>query len=182
MRLRTISVAVLVAFLIAIPMVQAFDWSAPYNNLSSGYRVTTDRHGEEVMLGDPVTAWAGTTNLDIDEVKFRWMSPGGDETIVPVTSFTMGEWEGQPVKEFNNTQWPDAVGDWGVQGVFYDHEDPGNGIGPIPDQPFFTEIRARSFFAIPEVAIGTIAVVLAMFGALGLFAIKKKHISIRTRL
>lgn len=42
--------------------------------------------------------------------------------------------------------------------------------------------RATSFFAIPEVTIGTIAVVVAMFGALGLFAIKKKHISIGMRL
>ncbi len=181
MRLRTISVAVLVAFLIAIPMVQAdFDWSAPYNNLSSGYRVTTDRHGEEVMLGDPVTAWAGTTNLDIEEVKFRWMSPDGSEIIVQVTSFTMGEWEGQPVKEFSNTQWPDVVGDWGVQGVFYTDPPSGQGVGPIPGQPLKTEIRARSFYAVPDVA--TIAAVLAMFGALGLFALRKKRTSITTPL
>jgi len=169
-------VGLLASFIVAIPIVHAdFDWSASYNNLSSGYRVTTDRHGEEVMLGKAVTAWAGTTNLDIDEVKFRWMSPDGNEIIVPVTSYTMGEWEGQPVKEFSNTQWPNAVGDWGVQGVFYDHEDPGNGRGPIPEQPFFTKIRARSFLVIPEVAMGTLAAMLATFGALGLFVVKKKH-------
>jgi len=86
----------------------------------------------------------------------------------------MGEWNGQDVREFSNTQIPDVVGDWGVQGIFYDGE--GQGRGPIPDQPEKTAIRARSFHAVPEVA--TIAAVLAMFGALGLFAIKKKRTSI----
>jgi len=169
--------------IVAIPLVHAdFDWSAPYNSLSSGYRVTTDRHGEEVVIGEAVTAWAGTTNLDIDEVKFRWMDPDGGETIVNVTSYTMGEWEGQPVKEFSNTTWPFVEGDWGVQGVFYDHENPGNGIGPIPAQPYPVQIRARSFFSVPEVPIGTIIVVVAMFGALGLFALKRRSASIKKHL
>ena len=163
--------------IVAIPLVYAgFDWSAPYNNLSSGYRVTTDKHGEEVMMGDAVTVWAGTTNLGIDEVKFRWMSPDGGEIIVQVTSFTWGDWKGQDVKEFSNTQYPFVTGDWGVQGVFYDYENPGKGIGPIPEQPYFTEIRARSFFVIPEVTMGTIAVVVAMFGAFGLFVLKRKKL------
>ena len=186
MKLRIISVAVLVATLIvAIPMVQAFDWSDPYNSLTSGYRVTTDKHGEEVLIGEPVTAWAGTTNMDIEEVKFRWLKPDGSEFVVVAVSWgdpgtSMGEWNGQDVREFSNTQIPGEVGDWGVQGIFYDGE--GHGRGPIPDQPEKTAIRARSFHAVPEVTIGTIGVVLAMFGALGLFAIKKKRISIRTRL
>ena len=34
-------------------------------------------------------------------------------------------------------------GDWGVQGVFYEHENPGNGRGPIPEQPYFTKIILR---------------------------------------
>lgn len=176
MKLKTLSISILALLVIAVPLVYAdFDWSAPYNNLNSGYRVTTDNHGETVMFGDAVIAWAGTTNLGIDKVTFRWMSPDGDETIVEVTTFTMGEWNSQPVKEFSDTMYPTVNGDWGVQGIFYDNENPGNGVGPIAAQPFFTEIRARSFFVIPEVTMGTIAVIAAMFIALALFALKRKQ-------
>ena len=176
MKMKITCIMMLTLLIIAVPLVYAdFDWSAPYNNLASGYRVTTDNHGETVMWGDAVTAWAGTTNLGIDKVIFRWMSPNGDETVVEVTSFTMGEWNGQPVKEFSDIMYPTVNGDWGVQGLFYDNENPGNGIGPLAAQPFVTEIRARSFFVIPEVTMGTIAVIAAMFVALALFAVKRKN-------
>ena len=186
MKLKILSIALLVTVIVAIPLVQAFDWSASYNSLTSGYRVTTDRHGEEVPLATPVTAWAGTTNMNVDEVKFRWLRPNGSEyVVVAVTTFTMGTWVDShgvthAVREFNNTQTPDVVGDWGVQGIFYGDE--GHGRGPIANQTEPTAIRARSFFSVPEVAIGTIAAVLAMFGALGLFAMKKKRVSIKRHL
>ena len=188
MKLKIISIAVLLAMLIAaIPLVHgAVDWTFPPNNLSSGYRVTTENFPDPVILGDPVIAWAGTTNDQIVEVKFRWNYPegSGEDPIVAVGTY-MGYVDlpdGTRVYQWSNTQYPDAVGDWGIQGVFYTDPPSGQGVGPIPEQPFKTAIRARSFFAIPEVTVGTIAAVLTMFGALGLFAVKKKRISIRPLL
>jgi len=182
-----IGIGILVTMIVAIPLVQgAVDWTLPYNDLSSGYRVTTENFPNPVMIGDPVIAWAGTTNEGIDEVKFRWLPPEGSG-LDPIV--VKGDYEGSVdvpgvglVYQWSNTLYPDVVGDWGVQGVFYDFQNPGKGQGPIPEQPFPVEIRARSFFSVPEVPIGTIAVVVAMFGALGFFALKEKHVSIKKHL
>jgi hypothetical protein len=181
MKLKTLSIAALLTMIFCFtPLVQGVDWALPYNNLSSGYRVTTVPHGEDVPLGAPVTAWAGTTNLEIDRVVFRWNPPEGSglEPIVvdgnpegTVNVPGVGE-----VKQWSNTQTLDVLGAWGVQGLFYDDDNLGNGVGPIKNDPGPT-IRARSAFVIPEVAIGSMMAVAAMFTALGLFAYKKKHTS-----
>mgnify|MGYP001173869223 CR=1 FL=1 len=185
MKLKIISIAVLTMVIVAIPLAHgAVDWTLPPNNLSSGYRVTTENFPDPVLIGDPVIAWAGTLNPNITEVKFRWNPPDGSGLDPIIAIGTAAGYEDVPdvgrVYQWTDTQYPDVVGDWGIQAVFYN--DPDKGVGPIPEQPFFTEIRARSFFAIPEVAIGTIAVILAMFAALGLFALKRRRISIKPRL
>jgi len=186
MRVKSLGLAIaigtLFTLIVAIPLVQgAVDWTLPYNNLSSGYRVTTENFPDPVIIGDPVIAWAGTTNGEIEEVKFRWLPPVGDPIVEVGTYMGSVEVDGiGTVYQWSNTQYPDVEGDWGVQAVFYDAE--GHGQGPIPAQPLKTEIRARSFFAVPEVPIGTIAVVVAMFGALGFFALKRKHVSIKKHL
>jgi len=185
--LGLIGLGVLVTLIVAIPLVRGtVDWTLPYNNLSSGYRVTTENFPDPIMIGDPVIAWAGTTNGGVDEVKFRWLPPEGSglDPIIAVGTFegTVDVPDVGLVYQWSNTMYPDVVGDWGVQGVFYDFEDPGKGQGPIPEQPFPVEIKARSFFAVPEVPMGTIAVAAAMLGALGFFALKGKHVSIKKRL
>lgn len=191
MKLRVISIFVLVAMLVAVlPVVRApiitteADWGQ--TAINSGYGVTTNYHGLEVLVGTEVTAYAGTTDPAFQEgedchVKFRWLYPNGSEFIV-VTGTYLGDevWGDLTIHVFSDTQTPNAVGDWGVQAVFYDAA--GKGLGPIPDQPFPTKIRAQSFFSVPEVPIGTIAVVVAMFGALGFFALRRKHVSIKKHL
>ena len=184
MKLRAIYTAVFVAtLLVSIPWVRAPtgpDWSR--TGINSGYGVTTNYHGIEVPLETEVTAYAGTTNVgDIDHVKFRWLPPDGSDPIV-ITGTHSGSdttWSGGPIEVWTSTYEPDEVGDWGVQAIFYDQE--GHGRGPLPQEGHEKiAIRAQSFYAVPEVA--TIAAILAMFGALGLFAIKKKRPSIRTPL
>jgi hypothetical protein len=177
LKVKTLSIVALLSMIICIiPLAYAVDWTLPYNSLSSGYRVTTDPHGEDIMLGEPVTAWAGTTNMDIDRVVFRWNPPVGSPIVVD------GTYEGPvdvpgvgTVKQWSNTQNLDVMGDWGVQGLFYNDDVTEPGQGPIAEDPGPTSIRARSAFVIPEVAIGSIMAVAAMFTALGLFAYKKKH-------
>lgn len=180
MKTKIIFVGVLlVSLLILLPEVNAYDWSR--TSIKSGYAVTTDWHGVEVPIGEPVTARAGTTDPSIVKVWFRWLLPNDTEAWPPieVTEYTLDTWEGKTVRVFLNTQIPDELGDWGVQGVFYDEG--GHGQGPIPETEEKVAIRAKSFFAVPEVPFGTIAVLIAMFGALGILAIKKKRVSVIRR-
>ena len=149
--------------------------SAQWGAINSGYAVTTDWHGKDVPLGTTITVKAGTTNLDVVEVKFRWLRPNGTEAWdpIPVTSYTEELWEGQIIRVFENARTPDTLGDWGVQAVFYDGG--GNGVGPIPNQPEKIAIRATSFNMIPEIPIvGTAGAVVAMLLGLGLFYKKRQ--------
>lgn len=174
MKLKIVLIATFfVSLLIPTSLVHAYDWSG--TSIDSGYAVTTDWHGVEVPLGTLVTARAGTTNLDVVEVKFRWLKPDKTEAWPPflVTAYTEELWNGQTVRVFINAQTPDELGDWGVQAVFYDGD--GTGVGPIPDQPDKIAIRATSFFAVPEVPFGTIIIALSMFGTLSAFILKKRH-------
>jgi hypothetical protein len=164
--------------------VQA-QWSA----LSSGYAVTTDYHGVDVPPGTEVTAWAGTTNGAIEKARFRWLDPDGNvewdvwiDVFGPITTPDVpldvpqeiidwaNENPGIDVWYAQNAQTLDEIGDWGVQVIFYDSE--GTGHGPFEDK---VGIRATSFNVIPEAPFGTIAILLGMLGALGVFALKKKH-------
>jgi hypothetical protein len=183
-RRKTILIAVFITMLFAIPSVYAaVDWTLPANNLSSGYRVTTENFPNPIMLGEPVIAWAGTTNANIDEVKFRW-NPPEDSDMDPF--YVVGTAEGYVdvpgvgrVYQWSSTYTPtdpdEEMGDWGIQTLFYDEQNEGNGVGPIPEQVGPIRIIARSFHVIPEVAFGTIAIVIAMFGALGVYAARRKR-------
>ena len=187
MRVKSLGVIIAISTLILFASVAyaTFDWSG--TSINSGYAVTTDWHGMEVPLEEEVTAWAGTTNDSIVEVKFRWMKPDGTDWWEYGTYEGSQEWpvgSGQIVYEWTSSVTPidplTDIGDWGVQAVFYNGE--GHGVGPIPEQPGKVAVRARSFFSVPEVPIGTVAVVVAMFGALGFFALKRKNISIKKHL
>ena len=175
-------IVISIAALLSITLVQgAVDWTLPYNNLSSGYRVTTENFPDPVVLGQQVVAWAGTTNSGIDEVKFRWIPPDGsglDPFII------IGTYEGSVVVAGEGTvyQWRSTytptdlaeLGDWGIQALFYDFENPGPGNGPVAEQPSPVRIIARSFHAVPEVPLGAITVLVAMFGAFGIFYLRRK--------
>ncbi len=163
--------ALMLAF---VPNVaRSYDWSK--TPINSGYAVTTDWHGIEVPPGVPVTARAGTTDLSVETVWFRWLRPDGAEawTIEVEWDGTLDTWEGQSVRVFFNSQTPIEAGDWGVQAIFYGED--GHGRGPLELPTEKVAIRARSFFAIPETPWGPLAVMLAMFGALGLFMMKKRR-------
>lgn len=133
--------------------------------------MTTNTHGEEFLLGGTVTATAGTTDLDITEVRFLWKDP--DESVVwdvTVPVVDSGEtWNGEPIYIATDTKSPDSIGDWAVQAFFLDEEGHlrGQGSGIV-------KIRATSFHAVPEVPIGTLATVLSLFAGLGIFALAKR--------
>jgi len=185
-KLRSFLAVVLILSLLVLgsTLVQA-QWSA----LDSGYAVTTDYHGVDVPLGVEVTATAGTTNSGVKKVEFRWLDPYGNEVFGLISVSVFGpyttpnvppgvpqeivDWAlknpGIDVYYAQNTQSPERAGDWAVQAIFYDSG--GRGHGPFEDK---VAIRATSFNVIPE-APSTIVILLGMFGALGVFALKKKQ-------
>lgn len=161
-------------------------WSA----INSGYAVTTNWHGQDVPLGESVTAWAGTTHSEVQKVQFRWIAPD-EETVVwdpwievfgPYTTPAVPDGVPQEIIDWaedhlgvdilyaQNTQTPDLLGDWGVQALFH------AGSGKIKgEDSTIVAIRASSMNTVPEVPFGTIAISLSMFVILGVFAIKRKR-------
>ena len=154
-----------------------FSASAQWSAINSGYAITTDYHGEDVIPGSLVTATVGTTNSNVLNVTFVWMFP--NETIAII--------DAEVVVSSNGTKYPDdetgsliyyaqssfrptVVGDWGVQAWF---NGPGGHLhGPETD---IIAIRATSFNVIPEIPIiGTAGAVTAMLLSLGLYRNKKE--------
>lgn len=149
---------------------------APLSTLGTGYAIDSNYHGIDVPLGTPVTVTAFTLDHRVVQVTFRWHMPNDTvrwEVTVPVSpTGTYGTWNNGTSAEIltaNNTQIPDVVGDWGVQAFFQDSA--GKDKAGLED---VIKTKATSFNAIPEVPYGTIAIFLAMVGALGIFVIKKK--------
>jgi hypothetical protein len=197
LRLKFIVTTIIVTSLLIIGSTNLAhaQWSA----ISSGYGVTTDWHGQDAPIGVSVTATAGTTDMSVDKVEFRWLDPEGnveiainvtvsDAYITPATPADppdnwdlpdeIKEWATDnpdiPVKYAQNFQTLDEVGDWAVQAHFIDTDhNPKSLRGRNTD---IIAIRATSFNVVPEVPYGTIAILLSMFGALGLFAIRRKNL------
>lgn len=190
MKLRFAIAAISLAslFVFASTNIAQAQWPA----ISAGYAVTTNRHGQDVPLGEDVLAIAGTTDSEVETVEFRWLDPGGEE-IWDVTVLVFGpyttpsvpngvpqeieDWaqdnHGIDVWYANNTQTPDVLGDWGVQALFHD---PTGGIKSLRGRNSdIIAIRATSFNTVAEVPLGTIAISLSMFGTLSAFILRKRQ-------
>jgi len=64
-----------------------------------------------------------------------------------------------------------VLGDWGVQAFFRDST--GKDRAGLTN---VINIKATSFNAVPEVPFGTLAILTAMFGAIAIFAVRKKRV------
>jgi hypothetical protein len=167
-----IAYAVMVALLVGIfsaTSVAHAQWSA----ISSGYAVTTDYHGENVPLGVLVTALAGTTDANIDNVTFLWKYPNATvaytEANVPVWS-NGSTYDGKLIYYATSSYTPDVLGDWGVQALFI-----GENGQTKANHDDVVMIRATSINTIPDLpVVGTAGAVMAMLIGLGLFLHKKK--------
>jgi len=154
------------AMLIFIFVTNLF-FSAAYaqKSLGSGYRVTTDHHGQEVLVGENVAAWADTTDNTTTKVIFTWIY--NDTTVkrnVTVEVYTIWYTNGEPgvpdgteVYRFTDTYQPDEVGEWAVKAKFINSE----GQTSQSDKDSFP-VRATSFNTIPYTPLGTIAIILLM--------------------
>jgi hypothetical protein len=191
MKLRYLAVAILLVgifFLVGGNIAHA-QWSA----LNSGYAVTTNWHGEVVPIGESITAWAGTNNTEVYKVEFKWKNETEhvvfDENVTNFVQYTTPSyppdvpqeiinWATDPknanviIKYANNTQIPDALGNWSVQVFFYA---PGGHLRGQGSDIF--KIKATSFNTIPEIPlVGTAGAMVAMLLGFGFFGLRRKRV------
>jgi len=170
MKIARLVIFILLAgiFLVAASVAHA-QWDA----INSGYAVTTDYHGIEVPPGTLVTATAGTTDANVQNVTFLWKYP--NETIAytkaDVQVWSNGStYDGKLIYYAKSSYTPDVLGDWGVQAFFIGND--GKTKAGIDD---VIQIRATSFNVIPDLpVVGTAGAITAMILGLGFFLHKKK--------
>jgi len=156
----------------------------------TGYAVISNYQGIDVPLGQDVIVTAGTTDMSITEIVFRWHDPIDnvvrEEPVSvsgPLTTPNVPPNVHQEVIDWANanpgvtylyaqdTYAPNVVGDWGVQAFF---------IGPDGRSKCGLEdvvkMRATSFNVIPEAYLGTMGIIIAMLGAFYFFAIRKRKL------
>jgi hypothetical protein len=152
--------------------------NAQWSALNSGYAVTTDYHGEDVIPGTLVTATAGTTDPNVRNVTFVWMFPNKSIAIIDAEVVVGSNGIKYPDDDTDSLIYyaqssfrPTVVGNWGVQAWF---NGPGGHLhGPETD---IIAIRATSINVIPEIPVaGSLGAVTAMLLGLGLYWIKKKQ-------
>ena len=181
--IRLISATTFLAIILAMLLPSAdAQWSA----IKSGYAITTNWHGQDVPVGAPVTAWAGTTNENVYQIRFLWLDPNGtlryDINVTDIVNYTTPDYPPEAPEEIikwaeknpnikiwyaNNTQTPDSVGEWTVKAWFYSPE------GHLMNSTV-TRIRATSFNTVPYTPIGTIITTVTMIAALTTFITRKR--------
>lgn len=145
------------------------------NALNTGYAITRwPWNSGDVYPGQEATVRACTTEPPhpyATHVVFRWHSPDGTWFDVGPVLLTKSAdtWGGKPIWDAYDTKTLDLMGDWGVQALFTNQYGTLQGPNPYP----VVKIRAISWHVTPEVPFGTIATIITMFGALGIFYITR---------
>lgn len=179
-KLRPIALLAVLMLVVIPTIVQADPWSA----IDSGYAITTNYHGVELDITSPPTnlkAKVGVltekfVSLGISEVRVDLRDPDGNVVDTDtVTLFSDGtspkgaaiKWgETDPLAP---TTW--VVGDYSVKAYFYADADDVVEIAHTED---LVAMRATTVMVIPEVAIGTLTILLTMLASLAIFARKKE--------
>ncbi len=185
-RASTLSVAIMFMILLALSSRPAFaeelkgTVKGSLNALDSGYAITRwPWNGGEILPGESVQVRACTTEPPYPNatwVVFRWNQPDGGHWDTPpkVLTKSVDTWDAKPIWDAYDTQTLYMPGDWGVQALFCDEEGKLQGPNPYP----IVSIKAISYHVVPDVPFGTIATMLGMLGALGVFAIVKRKTTI----
>lgn len=174
-----------ILMLMVIPAVAQADSSSASG---SGYSVTTNYQGIFVLpppippLQAKVSVLTGEKFDSLWKIKIDLRDPSENVVDTVICLKTDLVWydgtapNGKPIKwAWIGPLEPEApyawtVGDYSVKAYFYATD--GNDIANIL---CLEAMRATTVMMVPEVPFGTIATLLAMFGALGVFALKKKQ-------
>lgn len=166
---------VVVALLMGMLLASVSITYAQWNALASGYAVTTDCHGVDVLPGTLVTAIAGTTDSNVEKVTFLWKYPNKtvafEETKPVYTNGTT--YKGKTVYYANSSYIPDVAGDWGVQALFI-----GAGGKEKAKHEDVIKIRATSFNVVPDFPVVGVAGALAVMILSLYFFTRKKMIKL----
>ncbi len=184
-----ISALILPLSLCAISQVRADGYGSWSPIKTNGYAIITNYFGTNVSMGQGVTATAGTTNMDVYQIEFRWQDPNDavifDDKInvsgplttpdVPASNIPqqVTDWANEnPGVTYlfaQDTQMPNSTGAWGVQALFYA---PGGHLqGQGSD---IVQIKAVSFVQVPEnLVMATLGAAIALLLAVGLFRKRK---------
>lgn len=177
---------------LAVAAVRADPWSA----IDSGFAVTTNHHGEEIIPpGDPPLAAKvgllntefyfdnGTIRLLRVEVELR----NPDEVVVDTEVVYAAEFlddtspQGNPIKyawtaDFEPSSW--TVGHYSVKAYFYL-----KGARDLANAQDLDAMRAVSVMSVPELPVGTLTAVVLLVATLGLYSMlrnKRATIPFRT--
>ena len=171
-KLLTIGFSIVIVTLLMCSAVYA-SWST----LETGYAVTANVEGIQLLNATPVTITAGTLDSTVTSVTFRWIGPPDgtgpcalDETVPVYTNGTIGYWDdGTPALiRYAESTYVVYEGKWKVEILFRNSEE------EILLKQLYP-IMVGEIFYTPELPLGTIGATVAMSAALGLFMIKKKR-------
>ena len=180
-RLGLVALLVVLTLIVTSTIVQADPWSA----IVSGYAVTTNHHGEEVLIPPvpPLRARVGvlaenlydpSSEAGVYEVRVDLRDPDGnvvDSDTVSWTQFSDATYKGKPIKgawtgDLVPGVW--VVGHYSVKAYFFDKY--GKELAQMDD---LTAMRATTVMVVPEVPIGTLTILLTMLASLAIFARKR---------
>jgi len=191
--LTFISALILSFSLFAVSQAKAANNGNGYGSWSPitnpGYAITTNYFQQNVPLGASVIATAGTIDLTVYKIEFKWhnatdgliydvnvtvsgplTTPAVPPNVPKQVIWWAGNNTGIQYLYAQDAEIPNSPGDWGVQAYFYA---PGGNIqGQGSD---IVQIKATSFNVIPEIPIlGTAGAAIAMLLGLGLYRKRKQ--------
>jgi hypothetical protein len=188
--LTFISALILPFSLFAISQAKATNGYGSWSPIKNpGYAIITNYFGKNVPLGTSVIATAGTTDLTVYKIEFKWhdasnntifdvyvnvLGPLTTPTVPPNVPQQVINWANDnPGIQYlyaQNAQIPSSVGDWGIQAFYYAPDGSIQGQGSD-----IVAIKATSFNVIPEIPIiGTAGAAVAMLLGLGFFMTKRR--------
>ena len=174
MKLEYLVLLVVLTSMFPVLIVQADPWSA----IDSGYAVTTNYHGQDVIPppDPPLRAKVGVLAVNFNEllyVKVELRDPNGN-VVLTVNIDKSATWiddispKGNPIKyAWTDPLIPDtwAIGHYSVKAYFY--AEGGRGLANEED---LYAMRATSIMTIPEIPLGTLTVIATMLISLALFS------------
>ena len=176
-----ISLVSLLSLLAVVELAVALQWPAA----PSGYSVTTDAHGDILLPGNEVIAYAATTDPNVKYIVITWLKPdetemtewrevfsydGGDGSVSTPPDWTGGTPVWWVQSEARTLNIPDPERNWAVKAYFLDHnEEP-----VIPPKDDKISVRATSIHVVPELPFGTMTAVVSMLAALMILGLKHR--------
>lgn len=146
---------------------------ANFSEINSGYAITCNYHGINILPGTLVTATAGTTDAFVTSITFTWKDPS--DTVVKTETISVASngttYDDKPIYYAHSSYAPDSIGKWTVKAVF----NGANKNGADTQRAQSIHVCGPSN-VVPDIpVIGTAGALVTMLGSLSLFLRKKRQ-------